>query len=123
MSLNWHSKQGGERDLVLLQHLVTVREADGKRLEHTVTLVEYGKPGGYSAMALTVGVPTALAADLILKGPYQIAMTKSCGAHSPRAGIIHRRGVIAPMDKSEYQPLLEMLTQQGIHCREESREC
>ncbi len=60
--------RANERDLVLLRHSVTVREASGKRAEHVVTMIEYGRPGGASAMAITVGVPTAVAADLILEG-------------------------------------------------------
>jgi hypothetical protein len=34
----------------------------------TSTLIAYGEPKGYSAMALTVGIPAAIGADLILQG-------------------------------------------------------
>ena len=34
----------------------------------TITMVEYGDPDGLSAMAKTVGIPTGIAAKLILEG-------------------------------------------------------
>ncbi|KAL0138632.1 saccharopine dehydrogenase [Mucor lusitanicus] len=45
-----------ERDLVFLQHRFEIELKDGSRQTRTSTLVEYGKVGGYSAMAKTVGL-------------------------------------------------------------------
>lgn len=87
----------GERDLVMLQHRFEVEEADGSKKTITSTLVEYGEPtgpGSTSAMAKLVGVPCGVAVKLVLNG------------------IIHRRGVIAPMDPEINDPLIKELKEQ-----------
>jgi len=59
---------GEGRDMVILVHTFDVcYPRDGGRRERiTATLVEYGEPGGFTAMARTVGLPAAIAAKLIL---------------------------------------------------------
>ena len=57
-----------ERDLVILQHKFGIEWADKTTEIRTSTLVEYGVPGGYSAMARLVGVPCAVAVRQILDG-------------------------------------------------------
>jgi saccharopine dehydrogenase (NADP+, L-glutamate forming) len=56
------------RDMVVLQHDFVIRyRNDGDRREQiTATLVAYGEPGGFTAMAKTVGMPAAIAAEMIL---------------------------------------------------------
>ena len=44
----------------------------------TSTLEAYGSPNGYSAMALTVGVPCGIACQLVLDG-----VLKTPGVHAP----------------------------------------
>ncbi|KAF5350145.1 hypothetical protein D9756_009259 [Leucocoprinus leucothites] len=70
----------GERDLVMLQHKFVVEWADGTEQILTSTLEAYGSkaPGGYSAMALTVGVPCGIATQLVLDG-----VLKEPGVHAP----------------------------------------
>jgi saccharopine dehydrogenase (NADP+, L-glutamate forming) len=46
----------GERDLVFLQHRFEIENKDGSKETRTSTLVDYGDPNGYSAMAKLVGV-------------------------------------------------------------------
>lgn len=58
----------GERDLVLLQHKFDIEFSDGSEETRTSTLVEYGEPRGYSAMARTVGIPCAVAVQEVLDG-------------------------------------------------------
>lgn len=58
----------GERDLVMLQHKFEIEHKDGQKETRTSTLCEYGVPGGYSAMAKTVGVPCGVAVKLVLDG-------------------------------------------------------
>lgn len=58
----------GERDLVVLQHKFGIEWADKTTEVRTSTLVEYGTPGGYSAMAKLVGVPCAVAVKQVLNG-------------------------------------------------------
>eukprot|EP01137_Pigoraptor_chileana_P016460 Opistho-2@5903 len=91
----------GERDLVLLHHSIGVEwPKTGKKELLTSTLVSYGDPEGYSAMSRTVGIPAAIAADLIL------------------AGTITRRGVLAPITKDIYEPILSELEKENIVCVE-----
>lgn len=58
----------GERDLVILQHKFKIEWADKTTETRTSTLVEYGVPGGYSAMARLVGIPCAVTVRQILNG-------------------------------------------------------
>lgn len=67
-----------ERDLVVLQHKFGIEWADGTTETRTSTLVEYGTPGGYSAMAKLVGVPCAVAVKQVLNG----TLNKP-GVHAP----------------------------------------
>lgn len=92
--------QPGERDMVVLHHKFVIRNANGSSTQKTSTLIAYGEPGGYTAMAKTVGIPAALAAQLILDG------------------VITRRGVVLPVFADVYQPLLEALEAEGIGCDE-----
>eukprot|EP00126_Sphaerothecum_destruens_P013673 Sdes_comp23394_c0_seq1m21652 len=96
--------QPDERDMVLLQHQFEIEWADGKLEHRTSTLLEYGAPGGPSAMARTVGVPCGIATQLILDGK------------------LKKKGVIAPLQKDVYGPLLEELKKEKIVCVEETFE-
>lgn len=58
----------GERDMVMLQHKFEIENQDGSRETRTSTLVEYGDPKGYSAMAKLVGVPCGVAVKMVLDG-------------------------------------------------------
>lgn len=93
------SYEEGERDMIALHHEFYV--AYGRRREIvTSTLVDYGVPGGDSAMARTVSLPAAIAARLILEGT--IGLT---GVHIPVVGEI-------------YEPVLDELEALGIKCVE-----
>jgi len=56
------------RDMVAIVHQLEAEYEDKKdKIEHTTsTFVEYGEPGGYTAIAKTVGLPSAIAAKLVL---------------------------------------------------------
>ena len=58
------------RDLVILVHEMEVEYPEGGRAPEkiTSTLVSKGEAGGFSAMSKTVGLPTAIAAKLLLEG-------------------------------------------------------
>jgi saccharopine dehydrogenase-like NADP-dependent oxidoreductase len=66
-------------------------------------MIAYGDPKSYSAMAKTVGIPAAIAVQLILNG------------------VIKEKGVIAPMSKDIYEPMLSILEAEGILFKETSR--
>ncbi|KAI9375292.1 Saccharopine dehydrogenase [Aspergillus egyptiacus] len=80
-----------ERDLVMLQHKFGIEHKDGSKEVRTSTLCEYGVPGGYSAMAKTVGIPCGVAVKLVLDGT------------------ISKKGVLAPMTWDICEPLLKTL--------------
>ncbi len=58
----------GSSDLVILHHEVLADGPDGP-VEYLTTLVERGMPGKTTAMAKTVGLPAAIAAIELLRGP------------------------------------------------------
>ncbi|KAG9998071.1 hypothetical protein KCU78_g16631, partial [Aureobasidium melanogenum] len=69
----------------------------------TSTLVEYGDPKGYSAMAKLVGVPCAVAVLQVLEGK------------------ITQTGVLAPMSPEIVEPLrLELKEKYGIEMKEKT---
>ncbi|KAF8730179.1 hypothetical protein HU200_017151 [Digitaria exilis] len=93
-----------EQDMVLLHHEVEVEYPDGRPTEkHQATLLEFGKvENGRSttAMALTVGVPVAIGALLLLQNKVQT------------------KGVIRPLEPEIYIPALEILESSGIKLTE-----
>jgi alpha-aminoadipic semialdehyde synthase len=95
----------GERDIVIMHHVVGIENRQGKQERLSSTMISYGDPSGYSAMAKTVGLPTAIAAEMILKGKL---------SHSQPLGQIKETGVIAPMSKEIYDPMLKKLESEGI---------
>ncbi|KAJ3338033.1 hypothetical protein HDU91_001330 [Kappamyces sp. JEL0680] len=86
----------GERDMVVMHHEFGVRLSSGKQEKRASTMVAYGDPASYSAMAKTVGYPAAIATDMLLKGE------------------IKEPGVIAPMAPSIYNPMIAKLHAEGI---------
>ncbi|KAI1404577.1 Saccharopine dehydrogenase [Hypoxylon fuscum] len=93
----------GERDLVMLQHKFEIEHKDGSREVKTSTLVEYGDPKGYSAMAKLVGVPCGVAVKQVLNGT------------------ISERGILAPMNSKINDPLMKELKEKyGIYLKEKT---
>ncbi len=97
------SYRDGQVDMVLLQHKFEIEKADGSRYHIASTLQEFGQVGGYTAMSKTVGYPAAIASQLIADGK------------------IDRKGIILPMTKDIYNPILELLEKEEITCEEEVR--
>jgi saccharopine dehydrogenase-like NADP-dependent oxidoreductase len=62
------------RDMVIIVHEMDVEYPGTNRpSEHQVfTMVEYGLPASTSAMARTVGLPTAIAVEMLLKGELEL---------------------------------------------------
>jgi hypothetical protein len=88
-----------ERDLIVLQHDFGIEGPGGRRHVYS-TLIDFGIPGGDSAMARTVSLPVAIATRLILQDG------------------VTERGVIAPVRPDVYNPILEELERLGIRCEE-----
>jgi len=95
-----------DRDLVVMRHVFHLMDpSDGKRWAHTSTMVASGKckaDRGDTIMSTTVGVTAALGARLVLDKK------------------IASRGVLSPMTKDIYDPILKELDKQGIGMLEES---
>ena len=93
-----------ERDMVVLRDEIVARFSDrDELLQKTMTLIDYGHPGGDSAIARTVGLPSAIAARLMLEGRFDLT------------------GVHLPVQPEIYEPVLAELPRQGIHVREEEK--
>jgi len=85
-----------ERDMILLQHKFDVEWSDGKAETLKSVLIAFGETSGESAMSKTVGYPLGIAAQLIMSGD------------------ISTRGVITPVLKEVYDPILSELKHNGI---------
>ena len=88
--------QKNERDMIILQHKLTVEYKDENSQEIVSTLLDFGIPGGDSAMSKTVGLPLAIAAKNILNGNIKIT------------------GVQIPVIPEIYKPVLSELKELGI---------
>ncbi len=88
-----------ERDMIVLQHRFEAEYPDSRE-EIISTLVDYGIPGGGSAMARTVGLPMAVAAKLILQKNIRL------------------KGLHIPVRTEIYLPILEELKSHNISFQE-----
>ncbi|MBI5490142.1 MAG: saccharopine dehydrogenase NADP-binding domain-containing protein [Deltaproteobacteria bacterium] len=92
----------GERDMIVLRHEFVAEYPGGRREDITSTLIDFGVPGGDSAMSRTVALPAAIACRMILEGR------------------IARRGVCVPVEPAIFHPVLDELSTLGIHCIEKT---
>ena len=81
----------GETDVIYMQHDITAKFQDGHSEQWKLNMVAMGTEE-ISAMALTVGTPTAIAAQLILDG------------------VITKKGLIDPTTKDIYEPVMKELS-------------
>ncbi|XP_035280713.1 alpha-aminoadipic semialdehyde synthase, mitochondrial isoform X1 [Anguilla anguilla] len=86
----------GERDMVIMRNDVGIRHPGGELETRHISLVVYGDPNGYSAMAKTVGYPAAIAARMVLDEE------------------IDTKGLVIPLTKKIYGPVLKRLQEEGI---------
>ncbi|KAH8555677.1 Saccharopine dehydrogenase-domain-containing protein [Umbelopsis sp. PMI_123] len=96
------SYQPGERDMIAMHHEFGVINRNGDPHTMTSTLITYGD-SQHTAMAKTVGLPCAMAVELVLDGR------------------IPERGVLVPTAKHVYEPILHELEQEGIQFLEQTR--
>lgn len=93
------SYEENERDMIILFHEF-IAEYPEKKKKITSTLVDFGIPGGYSAMSRTVSLPAAIATKLILQGKIDL------------------KGVHIPVIPEIYDPVLNELETMDIVCKE-----
>lgn len=55
---------------MVLRHELEVTWSDGKKERREVTMAVRGDPSSHTAMARTVGLPTAIAAKMVLDGKF-----------------------------------------------------
>lgn len=85
----------GEHDMVLMTHRFGIEYANGRKELHTSTLARTGDDT-HTAMAVTVGLPAAIAAEMMLMGK------------------IADKGVIRPVSPSMCDEMLVRLARQGV---------
>ncbi|XP_042323447.1 alpha-aminoadipic semialdehyde synthase, mitochondrial isoform X1 [Sceloporus undulatus] len=86
----------GERDMIVMRNEIGLKHPSGHLEDKYVSLVVYGDDKGYSAMAKTVGYPTAIAAKMVLDGE------------------INSKGMVIPLTKNIYGPILQRIQAEGI---------
>lgn len=86
----------GERDMIVMRNDLGLRHPTGELETKHISMVVYGDPSGFSAMAKTVGYPAAIAARMLLDGE------------------IRSKGLVIPMTKEVYGPALARLKEEGI---------
>ena len=89
-----------DKDLIVMQHKI-VYSLQGKKHIVTSSLSYIGKDQINTAMAITVGLPLAIAVDLFMQGKLQ------------------KTGVLLPIEPDIYNPILEKLEEYGINFIEE----
>ena len=94
LNKKWKLKPA-DKDLVVMWHRFVFEEA-GKKKEIQASLVSVGEDSTYTAMAKTVGLPLGIAAKLLMLGK------------------INARGVVIPVTKEFYDPILKELAETGI---------
>ena len=81
----------GERDMIVLHHQFVAEKEGVGPVKIFCTMIDFGRPGGDSAMSRTVGLPAAVGARYILEGR------------------IDEPGVHIPVSPGIYEPVLEEL--------------
>ncbi|PKC09641.1 alpha-aminoadipic semialdehyde synthase [Rhizophagus irregularis] len=86
----------GERDLLVLHHDFGIKLKNGEERTKTSTLVSLGSLDTYTAMAQLVGLPAAIATEMIVRGE------------------IRDTGILAPTLPHIYNPILQNLDRNGV---------
>jgi alpha-aminoadipic semialdehyde synthase len=87
-----------QADLVVLVHRFTCEHRQtGEKAIRRISYIKRGNPLGHTAMAESVGIPAAIAAQRVLNGD------------------IREKGVFGPFTSALARPILEELRRQGFH--------
>lgn len=92
----------GERDVLIMRHDIGVEWPNQDEEVTHVNFVIYGDPNKYSAMAATVGYPTAIATKMVLEDEIQ------------------SKGMVLPLAQDTYRPIVKRLEAEGLIARETS---
>ncbi|KEO73711.1 saccharopine dehydrogenase family protein [Anditalea andensis] len=94
LEMKWQL-QSGDKDMIVMQHQFEMDTPKGRK-SITSSLIHIGKDQQHTAMAKTVGLPLAIAADLFMDGK------------------IDSRGLRLPIHRDIYAPVLDRLKEEGI---------
>lgn len=94
----------GDKDMVVMWHKLGWREPNGSKRMMTSSMVVTGDDEVHTAMSKTVGLPAGIAARLILQG------------------VINTPGIVRPIHKDIYSPVLSELKEHDISFAEEEIE-
>ncbi|WP_026966475.1 saccharopine dehydrogenase C-terminal domain-containing protein [Algoriphagus terrigena] len=94
LEIDWEL-QPEDRDMIVMQHLFEIKTSEGIK-KISSSLVSFGQDSVHTAMAMTVGLPLAIAVDLFLDGKIQLT------------------GLHIPVIPALYEPILEELGKKGI---------
>jgi len=92
-----------DKDLIVMQHEF-IFKLKGKTKRITSSLIVRGQDTVHTAMSITVGVPMAIATKLLL------------------TDVITKRGVVIPIMKDVYMPVLDELKEFGINFVEDEQD-
>jgi len=92
-----------DKDMIIMYHKFGFKISDKKYMRESYMVV-YGDDSQHTAMAKTVGLPTAICALQILNGE------------------INSPGILLPVEKEVYKPVLEELEEYGIQFTEVEKE-
>jgi len=101
LEAKWKLKEN-DKDMIVMQHQFEIRNSKLEIKNLKSDLVVKGEDSVFTAMAKTVGLPLAIASKLILNGE------------------IKSRGVLVPVTKEIYEPVLKELEKHGIAFKEET---
>ncbi len=95
LMVNKMSLSNGDKDMLVMYHEFEYNEGEKKK-KIVSSMISIGEDQVYTAMSNTVGLPVAIAAKRMLKGE------------------IPQKGVILPIQKEVYEPILTELEELGI---------
>lgn len=98
LEIDWEL-QPEDRDMIVMQHLFEIKTSEGIK-KVSSSLVSFGQDSVHTAMAMTVGLPLAIAVDLFLDGEIQLA------------------GLHIPVIPALYEPILKELEKRGVRFEE-----
>jgi saccharopine dehydrogenase (NADP+, L-glutamate forming) len=99
----WKLKQG-DKDRVVMIHETEYHDETGKKIRRISSLDLNGMDENHTAMALTVGLPLAIAVRLFIENK------------------VKDEGVVIPVDKKWYEPILSELEKHHIRFNEKEEE-
>ena len=92
-----------ERDIVIMHHNIEYTWPNGVKEVKSVDFIQYGDVNKFTAMAKTVGLPTAIAAKMVLEKEIQTT------------------GMVLPLSKDIYKPILNRLNSEGLTWSESTK--